>query len=64
MDPISGMTVNERLSQLGLFEAFDSAIASREVSAVVAVLKQVALTDKQAHETATAILADPGHYGF
>ena len=64
IDQIAGMTVNERLSHFGLFEAFDSAVASRKLSAVVGVLLQAKLTDKQARETASAILKNPSHYGL
>ena len=58
------MTVNERLSHFGLFGAFDRAVATGEASAIVAVLQQAKLTDKQAHEAASAILANPSKYGL
>ena len=63
-DQIAGMTVNERLLHFGLFEAFDSAVATREILAVVAVLQRAKLTDQEAHETASAILANPSYYGL
>lgn len=63
-DQIAGMTVNERLSHFELFEAFDSAVASRNLSAVVSVLLQAKLSEKQAHETASTVLANPSFYGL
>jgi hypothetical protein len=67
IDQIAGMTVNERLlhfGHFGLFEAFDSAVASRELLAVVAVLRKAMLTEQQAHDTASAVLANPSYYGL
>ncbi|WP_159680525.1 hypothetical protein [Luteimonas sp. 9C] len=62
IDQIGGMTVNERLAHFGLFVAFDSAVASRDLSAVVRVLQQAKLTDQQAQQTAAAVFANPTHY--
>ena len=55
---VAGMTVNERLAHFGLVESFDAAISSRDFSSVVSVLQQAKLTDEQAFETATAVLAN------
>lgn len=63
-DQIAGMTVNERLAHFRLFDAFDAAVASRNLSSVVAVLQQAMLTEQQAHETAAAIVANPRFYGL
>ncbi|MDR2013682.1 MAG: FAD binding domain-containing protein [Rhodanobacter sp.] len=63
-DQAAGMTVNERLSHFGLLDAFDSAVSSRNLTAVIAVLRQTKFTDMQAHETATTILSNPAYYGF
>ena len=62
IDQVAGMTVNERLAHFDLFRAFDSAVAARDLSAVVSVLRQAKLTDQQAHQTAAAVLANPSHY--
>jgi hypothetical protein len=64
IDQIAGMTVNERLAHFDLFRAFDSAVAARDLSAVVSVLRQARVTDQQAHQTAAEILANPTHYGL
>jgi len=64
IDQIASMTINERLAHFDLFRAFDSAVAARDLSAVVSVLQQAKLTDQQAHQTATEVLANPPHYGF
>ena len=63
-DCLVGMTVNERLGYFGLFQAFDAAVESRQLSAVVDVLKQAKLTEAQAKETASAVLANPNFYGL
>jgi NhaP-type Na+/H+ and K+/H+ antiporter len=54
------MTVNERLAHFDLLHAFDSAVASRDFAAIFAVLRQAKLTDQQARQTATEVLANPG----
>lgn len=64
LDCLAGMTVNERLGHFGLFQAFDTAVESRQVSAVFEVLKRAKLTDIQAEETASAVLANPNFYGL
>lgn len=61
---IAAMTVNERLSHLGLFDEFDSALAARDLNSVISVLLRAELSPGQAVETATAVLADPGKYGY
>lgn len=61
---VSGMTVNERLVHFKLVEAFDAAVVSRDLSTIIAILRRAKLTDAQADETATAILADPSPYGY
>lgn len=57
---ISGMTVNERLAHLGLFQAFDTAVAQRDMQAMLEVLRQAHLSESQAQETAATILANTG----
>lgn len=54
---VAGMTVNERLSHFGLFDAFDAAIHERDIAAIASVLRQAELTQTQALETAKAVLA-------
>jgi hypothetical protein len=63
-DDIAGMTVNERLGHFKLFEAFDAAVDSRDVAAIIAVLLRAKFTDAQARRTASAVLSNPGAYGF
>ena len=58
------MTVNERLSHFKLFDEFDAAVASRQFETIIAVLLKAHLTEAQAHETASAVLANPGFYGL
>jgi hypothetical protein len=64
LEYIAGMTVNERLAHFGLFQAFDSAVETRQLSAVVEVLRRAKLTETEAQETATAVLANPSFYGL
>jgi hypothetical protein len=61
---VDGMTVNERLFELGLMDAFDSAIGNRDRDAAVDILKKAKLTPEQALETVSAIFADPKRYGY
>lgn len=63
-DQIAGMTVNERLAHFALFNDFDSAVKSRNISAVIAVLQRANLSDEQAQEAAAAILSNPSYYGL
>ena len=63
-DQVSGMTVNERLAYFGLFESFDAAVESRHLESVVAILCRAHLTEAQARETASTVLANPALYGF
>ncbi|MEA3004716.1 MAG: hypothetical protein QOH81_3504 [Sphingomonadales bacterium] len=39
----TGMTVNERLSVGGLLDAYDAAVATKDLGAINAVLRQVGL---------------------
>ena len=64
LDDIAGMTVNERLYHFGLIEAFDTAVESRKLSSIVGVLRQAKLTEAQALETASSVLANPSFYGL
>lgn len=64
LDYIAGMTVNKRLAHFGLFHAFDTAVDSRQLSAVVEILRRAKLTEAEAQETASAVLANPSLYGL
>lgn len=64
LDYIAGMTVNERLAHFGLFQAFDAAVDSRQLSAVVEILRRAKLTEDQAQKTASAVLANLSFYGL
>jgi len=61
---VRAMTVNERLAYLRLFDALDTAVASRRLSDVTKVLQEANLTVEQAHQTAIAILDNPTQYSF
>jgi len=62
--PIDGMTVNERLAHLQLFEAFDAAATARDFDRLVDVLLRARLSREQAEQTARALIANPKLYGF
>jgi|OpeIllAssembly_1097287.scaffolds.fasta_scaffold2695114_2 hypothetical protein len=64
IDNIGGMTVNERLFHFGLFQEFESAVKTRQISEIVNVLQLAKFTEAQAHETASAIIANPSFYGY
>ena len=57
-------TVNERLAYFQLFDALDTAVASRRLSDVAKVLLEAKLTVEQAHQTAIAILDNPSQCSF
>ena len=61
---IQGMTVNERLHHFGLMPAFDEAVRSRKIEAVIAILRQAQFSQTQAEYTATTMLASPERYGY
>jgi hypothetical protein len=63
-EQIEGMTVNERLAHFDLFEAFDAAVLSRDLSKIVALLRKAKFSEEQAIYTAETILSDPAKYGF
>ena len=64
MSLYAGMTVNERLVIAGLIAAWDAAVAKRDRAGMIEVLMSTELSEKQAAETADAVLADPQKYGF
>ena len=60
----SGMTLNERLVEAGLMDRFEQAARSRDLAAMVSLLMQVALEEKEARWSAETILANPAKYGY
>jgi len=63
MSKYAGMTVNERLWEAGILEAWESATISRNRDRMVALLGEVELSE-QAERIADTVLADPKRYGF
>ena len=59
-----GMTVLERLTMLGLLEAFDLAVGERDESNASALLIAAGLNPVQASESVAAIFAEPKKYGY
>ena len=58
----SGMTVNERLVNADLMDAFDVATRSGERDAMIRLLMAVDLAEPD--QTADALLRDPARYGY
>jgi hypothetical protein len=56
------MTVNERLSHVGIIDRWDEAARRRDREMMIALLEQVEVPDP--HLIADAVLADPKKYGF
>lgn len=56
------MTINERLAEAGLLEAFDSAATTRDPAAMLRLLAEVDVLDPAS--TADPILNDPKRYGY
>ncbi|TFV92318.1 hypothetical protein E4K72_19815 [Oxalobacteraceae bacterium OM1] len=63
-DRLAGMTVNERLFELGLIDEFGRAAKQRNKKKMTDILLAANLTDEQANQTADAILANPARYGY
>jgi len=58
----SGMTVNERLFEAGLIEAFDAAAKARDRSEMIRILTEVEVLG--AEVSTDTILANPARYGY
>jgi hypothetical protein len=56
------MTVNERLSHVGIIDRWDGAARRRDRTAMVALLEQIEVPEP--HLIADAVLADPKKCGF
>jgi hypothetical protein len=60
----SAMTVNERLAEAGLLDAFDVAARGWDRERMMALLQQVELSPEQASKTTEMILRYPKRYGY
>ena len=63
-EPLSGMTVNERLFSRGLLDRFDAAAKSRDRDAMLSLLHDVELSEVDASACVNAIFANPKKYGY
>jgi hypothetical protein len=63
-EPLSGMTVNERLFSRGLLGSFDAAASRRDRKAMLSLLREVELSEVDAVGCVNAIFADPKRFGF
>lgn len=63
MEKYGGMTVNERLYEAGLMDAWGCAAKAKNRKDMVAILSRVELED-QAEWIADTVLANPAKYGF
>ena len=61
---LEGTNINERLLVLNLLAYFDRAATARDRDALIEVLLRAKVARAQAEQTAEAVLADPGRYGF
>jgi hypothetical protein len=61
---LGGMTVNERLVICGVMGKWDDAVRRRSRTEMIAVLRDVAMTEQQAIETSHTMLQNPKKYGF
>ena len=64
MSDYRGITVNERLAISGQMTAWDAAVAVADRTGMIAILMATEMTERQAHETVAAVLADPAGYGY
>jgi len=58
-----GMTVNERLFEAGLLDAFDRAVRAADRAKIVEILIKVEIDAPEAARTADSILKHPTRYG-
>ncbi|MDR3412988.1 MAG: hypothetical protein P4L87_18895 [Formivibrio sp.] len=63
MSKYGGMTVNERLYDAGIMDAWDIAAVSRDRDRMIELLGIVELSE-QAESITDKLLADPKRYGF
>ncbi|HTU09779.1 MAG TPA: hypothetical protein VMG08_02680 [Allosphingosinicella sp.] len=59
---LAGMTVNERLFNMGLLDEWDDAARSRDRARMIEIMRQIAVHPSE--RTADMVLADPAMYGF
>lgn len=59
---LAGMSVNERMDARGFTEQWDGAVHARDRSAMLMLLRRVAMPNPDL--VINAILADPAAYGF
>ncbi|HEV2082382.1 MAG TPA: hypothetical protein VGR32_07990 [Brevundimonas sp.] len=61
-DYYSALTINERLAEANLLDAFDIAAKARDREAMLRLLAKVAVADPAS--TVDPILKDPKRYGY
>lgn len=59
---LEGMTVNERLFEMGLIEEWDAAVLARDRGKMLEIMRRVEVD--QPEYTVDTILANPAMYGF
>lgn len=60
----SGMTLNERLAELQLFDEWDRAVTAKDRDMMINVMIKIELAEREAAATVNAVLANPKMYGF
>jgi hypothetical protein len=63
-EELQGMTVNERLFACGVLNKWEDAAKDRKREVMIAVLRDVAMTEKEAAWTTDTVLKNPKAYGF
>lgn len=61
---LAGMTVNERLAELDLFDEWDDAVKRRDTQKMRKILLRCDLGVEFADQTVGNIMKNPGKYGF
>jgi hypothetical protein len=64
MGKYAGMTVNERLFDAGMLDAFTQCIERGDDAGAVDILSKVEISARNASATVAAIRQDPSKYGF
>jgi hypothetical protein len=60
---LAGMTINERLGELGLFDEWDLAARAHDRAKMIKVMRRCYLTQEDAESTVDRILKNPTKYG-
>ena len=59
-----GMTLNERLAELQMFDEWDHAVTARDRDQMIKIMMTIELSETEAAATLDTVLANTKMYGF